>query len=165
VVFQYSTSSTLASPTSTTPQNIGSGTTGQSVSASVTGLTPGTTYYYRVVATSTAGTTQGSIMSFQTLAASPSAPTNLRVTTETGPRRAILVWDAPSSGTVTSYRIERRTGSGEFATLTNVPGSILTYTDTTVQNNATYTYRVRSCAGTGSAEVCSDPSNAATVSF
>src|SRR5579864_7897519 len=40
--------------------NIGSGTSAVSVSADLSGLKPGTTYHYRVVATNGAGTTQGS---------------------------------------------------------------------------------------------------------
>ncbi len=46
------------------------GTSPVAVSAALTGLTPGTTYYERVVATSAGGTTEGSILGFTT----PTAP-------------------------------------------------------------------------------------------
>jgi hypothetical protein len=169
--FEVSTDSTFGSGVRVSdPQTVGSGTSDQTVNLALTQLTAATRYFFRVVATNSAGTTRGGTLSFTTLpvaAVAPPPPSNLRVATETtGQRRANLTWDAPTGVTVTSYRIERRIGNGEFATLTNVPGSTTSYTDSTVQNNTTYTYRVRSCAGTGSAEICSsDPSNAVTVNF
>ncbi len=64
--FQYGTSPTLL--TSSTPtQSAGSGTTLVNVSANVTGLLANTTYYYRLTATNSAGTSNGQIMSFTTI--------------------------------------------------------------------------------------------------
>ena len=62
--FEYGTDPNLASSTSTSSQSVGSGTTRQSVSAALTGLTTGTTYYYRVAANNSSGTSEGSIASF-----------------------------------------------------------------------------------------------------
>ena len=62
--FEYGTDPNLASSTSTSSQSVGSGTTSQSVNAALTGLTTGTTYYYRVAASNSSGTTRGSIASF-----------------------------------------------------------------------------------------------------
>ena len=62
--FEYGTDPNLASSASTSSQSVGSGTTSQSVSAALTGLTSGTTYYYRVAASNSSGTTRGSIASF-----------------------------------------------------------------------------------------------------
>jgi hypothetical protein len=45
--------------TSTTSTNAGSGTANSTVTANITGLAPGTTYHYRLVASSNSGTTQG----------------------------------------------------------------------------------------------------------
>ncbi|MBM4169755.1 MAG: T9SS type A sorting domain-containing protein, partial [Ignavibacteria bacterium] len=64
--FEWGTSSTLATSTATTSQSVGSGTTPVSVTASLTGLTANTTYYYRVVGQNSAGTQRGSIISFTT---------------------------------------------------------------------------------------------------
>src|SRR5712692_1791384 len=54
---EYGTSTSYGSKT--TSASAGSGTGGVAVSPTLTGLTPGTSYHYRVVATSTAGTAQG----------------------------------------------------------------------------------------------------------
>jgi hypothetical protein len=55
--FQYGTSTSYGSQTQSA--NLGSGTSGVGISASLGGLQPGTTYHYRVVATNSAGTTNG----------------------------------------------------------------------------------------------------------
>jgi MBG domain/Bacterial Ig-like domain (group 3)/Right handed beta helix region len=72
VSFVYGASSTLSSGTRTTSeQSIGDGSAGVSVTAALTGLTAGTTYYYEVVATSAGGTTDGPILSFTTPSTTP----------------------------------------------------------------------------------------------
>jgi hypothetical protein len=64
--FQYGTTTAYGS---TTPSlSAGSGNSGQAVSASVSRLTPGTTYHYRVVATNAEGTTVGADQTFKTVA-------------------------------------------------------------------------------------------------
>jgi phosphodiesterase/alkaline phosphatase D-like protein len=57
VHFQYGTSTSYGSQTQSA--SVGSGTSGVGVSASISGLKPGTTYHYRVVATNTSGTANG----------------------------------------------------------------------------------------------------------
>ena len=58
VTFVYGIDSTLMTgTTTTTAQPIGGGISAAAVNAPLTGLTPGTTYYDRVVATSAGGTT------------------------------------------------------------------------------------------------------------
>jgi DNA-binding beta-propeller fold protein YncE len=67
VYFVYGTQPTLTSGTSTTAQqSIGSGTTAVPVTATLTGLTPGTTYYFEPAALSNGVTTLGPIQSFTT---------------------------------------------------------------------------------------------------
>jgi len=68
VSFQLTTvSGNYASPTvvAASPGSV-SGTTNTAVSGSATGLQAGVTYYYRVKATSAAGTTYGNEVSFTT---------------------------------------------------------------------------------------------------
>ncbi len=64
--FEWGTSPTLATFSSTSNQSLGSGTTSQSVSAALSGLTAGTPYYFRVAASNSAGPSKGSIASFST---------------------------------------------------------------------------------------------------
>jgi lysophospholipase L1-like esterase len=66
---------TLTSFSNTPTQSVGSGTTSQSVNAALTGLSTGTTYYYRVAASNSSGTTKGSILSF-VLGADPTVTTS-----------------------------------------------------------------------------------------
>jgi hypothetical protein len=62
--FQYG--KTTAYGSTTPSSSVGSGNSGRAVSASLSGLTPGTTYHYRVVATSSAGTSVGVDQTFTT---------------------------------------------------------------------------------------------------
>ncbi len=62
---EYGTSTSYGSKT--TAANAGAGTAAAGVSVSVTGLKPGTTYHYRVVANNAAGTSHGGDAVFTTL--------------------------------------------------------------------------------------------------
>jgi hypothetical protein len=66
--FEWGTGSTLSPSSSTESQSIGSGTNAISVTATLTGLTPSTMYYYRIVGQNIGGTIKGSILSFSTFA-------------------------------------------------------------------------------------------------
>lgn len=66
VHFEYSTSATLAGAMSTPPQAVGADAASTTVSAPIGGLTPATTYSFRIVATSAAGTERGDVRSFST---------------------------------------------------------------------------------------------------
>ena len=70
VVFEYGLSTSYGS-TATAVQSPLTGTTSQAVSAGITGLTQGTTYHYRVVATNSAGTGSGSDRTFTTSESCP----------------------------------------------------------------------------------------------
>jgi hypothetical protein len=85
----YGTTTGYGSTTSST--NAGSGTANVAVSVALTGLAQGTTYHYRVVATSTSGTSRGSDGLFTTLAA-PGAVT--------GSASAVTVSSATLNGSV-----------------------------------------------------------------
>ena len=62
--FQYGTTTSYG--TQTSPANVGSGSTPVGVHQAIFGLAPKTTYHYRLVATNSAGTTNGTDQTFTT---------------------------------------------------------------------------------------------------
>jgi hypothetical protein len=71
--FQWGKTNSLGSTAGS--QSAGSGDSDKSVSTGLSGLTPGTKYYYRVVATNAKGTDYGEIKSFTTPAEKPKCST------------------------------------------------------------------------------------------
>jgi subtilase family serine protease len=67
----FGTSSTLSGASQTPSQDLGSGTTNATLSASITGLNAGTQYYFQVVAQNGTGTANGAINTFTTIASVP----------------------------------------------------------------------------------------------
>ena len=101
--FEYGTSSSLGLKTSSLDAGSGNGVV--SVTANLTGLKPGATYYYRLVATSSAGTVDGADASFTTLASAKpvtttSAAANVLTTTAT------LTGSVNPNGSETTYYFE-----------------------------------------------------------
>ena len=114
-----------------------------------TGLTNGTTYYYKVTATGSGGEGLRSGEVSATPLAPPAAPQNLVVRAGSG--SASLVWTA--SATATSYNVKRSTSSyGPFTLITGGSVSGTSATDTVLTNGTTYYYEVSasSTAGEGS---------------
>ena len=72
---EWGTEPTLDTCTPTSRQNLGSGSTEVPFEAPVASLTPGTTYYFRVAATNSAGTSKGAIVRFTTTADAPTVTT------------------------------------------------------------------------------------------
>jgi phosphodiesterase/alkaline phosphatase D-like protein len=77
--FEYGEDPALSNPARTDNQAIGFGTAPLSINATLTGLNAGTTYYYRVAATNSAGTAKGTIESFATLSLPPTVITPLPI--------------------------------------------------------------------------------------
>ncbi len=69
VEFEYGTRSDLSGSNTIVTATGASGSSPTSISKNLEGLTPGTTYYYRVIATNSVGSTTGSILSFTPIAA------------------------------------------------------------------------------------------------
>ena len=120
--FEYGTGTNYR--TKTPLQSAGAGrTSAVSVSASITGLTTGRTYHFRLVAMNTAGAAEGSDQTFST-AAAPTAATaaasTVAVTTEATLNGAVNPTGRPTSwyfeyGTTTGYGAttpSRNAGSG-----------------------------------------------------
>lgn len=96
--FQYGTTSSYGS--STTPTDAGAGTNDVSVSAELTGLAASTTYHYRIVAVSSAGTTDGADKTLTTTtppAATTAAPSEVTRTS------AIVTGEVDPKGQATTY--------------------------------------------------------------
>ncbi|MCX8159850.1 MAG: fibronectin type III domain-containing protein [Candidatus Saccharicenans sp.] len=120
-----------------------------------TGLSEATTYYYRVRAYNSAGdSAYSNELNVLTL---PAAPTNL-VATAVHERRVNLSW-TDSSGGESGFRLERKTGGGNWNTLANLAANVTSYPDTSVVESTTYTYRIFAFNGSGD----SAASNEATV--
>jgi fibronectin type 3 domain-containing protein len=129
-----------------------------------TGLTNGTTYYYKVTAVNSAGESPMSAeVSVTPPVTAPAAPTNLAAAA--GDKTATLTWTAPT-GTVTSYNIYRATAvGGEGATPYKKGITTTSFQDTGLTDGATYYYKVAAVnsAGTSplSEEVFTTPKNPA----
>jgi hypothetical protein len=104
--FEYGTSAAYGSSTPT--QSAGSGTGTRNVSASLSGLTAGVTYHFRLVATNASGTTAGADQTFVTVAA-PAAETGAAQTV--GPTSAMLTGAVDPRGRATNWYFEYGTST------------------------------------------------------
>jgi streptogramin lyase len=92
VTVQYGTSPLLGS--SVTLSSLQAGTAAVPVAGSLTGLSPDTTIYFRVVATNAAGEADGAVESFTTIAAAPAQKTT---TATLGNQRITVITASPSA--------------------------------------------------------------------
>ena len=105
-------------------------------------LDPHTTYTFRVRAHNEAGWSEPSTaITVTTPRLAPAAPGR---PTATATHAAVtLTWTAPSSGTVTGYRLERRVGTGSWRTRVSDTGETTPdWRDRTVSAATNYSYRV-----------------------
>jgi hypothetical protein len=121
--FEYGTSTSYGTKTSS--KSAGSGTSSTNVSASISGLAAGQVYHFRVVATSAAGTTNGADVTFTTSSApsvatapaSSIAPTSATLNGSVSPNGLSTTWWF-DYGTTTGYGKSsnaRSAGSGTSA--------------------------------------------------
>jgi fibronectin type 3 domain-containing protein len=145
---------TTANGQSATP--IATGITGTSYTN--TGLTNGTTYYYKVAAVNASGTSAYSNEASATPSAggsAPAAPTGLTATA--GNAQVGLGWTASSGAT--SYNIYRgTTANGQSATpiATGITGT--SYTNTGLTNGTTYYYKVAAVNASGTSAYSNEAS-------
>ena len=138
----------------------GTSTTG---STTVTGLSNGTTYVFRVSAANAVGTGAVSDSASATTVSEPDPPTGLSATA--GIEEVALSWTAPSSNggsAITDYTVEYSSDSGTtWTTFTDGTSTTASTTVTGLANSTTYTFRVSAvnAAGTGTA---SDTGSVAT---
>ncbi|MCC2668172.1 MAG: repeat-containing protein, partial [Armatimonadetes bacterium] len=107
-----------------------------------TGLAADTTYAFRVRAYNGAGSSAFSnTVTVAPLPPPPAAPGNLTAAV-LSPSRIDLAWE-DNSGNETGFEIERKTGSGSFSVVGAVGAGLAAFSDTSVVEQTTYTYRVR----------------------
>ena len=131
------------------------------VSAVVSGLTPNTTYHFRIQANNASGTVVGSDMTFKTLGNPPTVET--KAATAVKPTGATLNGSVnPNGSEVTDCKFEygTTTSYGSSATCTPAPGSgtspvAVSASVTGLTANTTYHFRI-SAANAGSTSTGSD---------
>ncbi|MEI6181612.1 MAG: hypothetical protein WCP31_12705, partial [Chloroflexales bacterium] len=158
VAFQVSTSSgvytnatVIALPTTVADSSA------TSVSTGMSGLNWGTTYYYRVVATNSAGTTNGNELSFTT--ANPLPSVNTRAASDLSSSGAALMAVVNANNVTTTVSFQLTPSSGVYTnatTLAATPASVTGGSATAVSATATdlspdtlYYYRVVATTSTG----------------
>lgn len=122
------------------------------------GLTPGSTFTYRVRACNDLGCSPAVTTDpVTTPAAPPSAPTTL-IAASTGPHSAILGW-SDTSDNEDHFRIERAPTGGDFVEIARPAADVEQWADGGLSPATGYRYRVRACAAQG----CSAFSNEAPI--
>jgi len=117
-------------------------TVGANVTAfSHTGLSPGSTYYYRVRACNAAGCSAFATASEQTGDAPPAAPSNLAASAQGG-NRINLSW-VDNSSNEGGFLIERSLNGATFEVIYTTGPNVTAYASTGLQNNTRYYFRVR----------------------
>ena len=138
-------------------------TAANTVSYSDTGLTPTTTYFYRVRATNAIGDSPYSPeASTTTLVPPPSAPASLTATAASS-SQINLSWADVSSET--GFKIERKTGTGgTYAQIATTGANVTTYNNTGLSSSTTYYYRVRATNAGGDSPYSPEASASTTSS-
>ena len=126
-----------------------------------TGLTEGTTYFYRVRATNAVGDSAYSAEASATTGTTPpDAPSGLTATTISSSQINLSWTDVANE---TGFKIERKTGvGGTYSQIATVGAGIVTYNNTGLTANTTYYYRVRATNAGGDSGY-SNEANATTL--
>ena len=131
-------------------------TGGKSTSYTVTGLTNGETYEFRVRAVNSVGPGAESKPARATPATVPGAPRNLTLTS--GSQYMMLIWERPADNgglPITGYEYSQKEEDGSFGEWTPIDNSApgdaneTSYTVTGLTNGETYEFRVRAVNSVG----------------
>jgi len=123
-------------------------------------LAASTTYYYRVLASNSGGSSGYSNTANATTAPSaPAAPSGLTATAASS-SQINLAW-ADNATNETSHRVERSTDGTSFTTAATLGANVTTYADTGLATSTTYYYRVLA-SNSGGSSGYSNTANATT---
>ena len=149
VTFEYGTSTFYGYTISATPSAV-TGSTITQVYANITGLTPGTTYHYKVDAVNCGGTISGNDQTFTTSCNPPIAITN--AATNIGSSTATLNGAVYTNSFSTSVTFEYGTtiGYGSTMSFTSAGDGPISTVISMLTSNTTYHYTViaENCGGT-----------------
>ena len=153
VTFEYGTTTSYGQTVTASPSSV-EGMTNTDVSASITGLTAGTSYHFRVKAVNSVGTTYGSDMIFTTEGLAPTA-TTLDATnkTSTGATLNASV-NANMASTTVTFEYGTTTSYGQTVTASQSPvtGSSNTNVSANISGlsaGTTYHFRVKAVNSVG----------------
>ncbi len=145
VTFQYGLDTNYDRTVTAVPKEV-TGSSDTSVSVSLSALSPGTTYHYRVAAVNAGGTTYGADMTFSTRAA-PTVTTQAASAVTTGGATLNGIVNANNDNTTVTFEYGLTTAYGATVTADQSPVSGTTDTAvgktiTGLTNNTIYHYRV-----------------------
>ena len=155
VSFDYGTTNTFGTNVAATPPTV-NGTADTPISLALSGLTPNTTYFFRVKAVNSGGTTNATDLSFTTLPPPPTATTSAAtaVTSFTATLNGSV--NANGAATAVTFEYGTTTSYGTTVTATESPatGSSATAVSaglTQLLPNTTYHFRVNAVSSGGTA--------------
>jgi uncharacterized protein (TIGR02145 family) len=153
VTFEYGLTTGYGYSVAATPGTV-TGTSGTSVSASITSLTSNTLYNYRVKTVNCGGTTYSSNLTFTTACIAPIATSSAATGITTTGATFNGIVNAKSASTTVTFEYGTTTGYGSSITATPSPLSGTSNTSVSATpvliQGTTYNYRVKavSCGGT-----------------
>ena len=129
------------------------GSSASTTSHTVTGLTNGKSYAFRVAAANPAGNPVALGLPSDAVSASPNTPPGkpTGLTAVISGTQGTLGWTPPTGSTITKWQYRQKQGSGEWGAWTDVPGSGSSTTSATVSSltaGVGYTFQVRAVNGT-----------------
>jgi|GEM_PF-2078110 len=153
VTFQYGATTSYGT-TVTAAQSPVTGSSATAVSIALSGLTPSTTYHYRVVGVSGGGTTNGGDLTFTTSGAAPIATTGTKSGVSSTSATVSGTVNANNANTTDSVQYGLTTGYGTTvvatpATATGTSATSISAILSGLTPNTTYHYQVKAVNATG----------------